>query len=108
MEFRAGAREVGINHHGLQTDFQYPGLLFPHGVRGIGAQVHDYLTDLWGIGQHLGKFLIKLSAEFNSSAQSGAEQPEGLLNQRREFDHLKLRRLLAAEGEDLADQLGGP
>jgi hypothetical protein len=81
--------------------------LFRHSIRGVRGQVHDDLVDLRGVGENVRQLRIKVSADLDSGAQSGAQQLQSLLHHRREFDDVAFRSVLAAESEDLADELRG-
>ena len=49
-----------------------------HGVEGVGAEVHDHLVDLSGIG-HGGAGVADLLTDLDGGGEGGAQELDGLL-----------------------------
>jgi hypothetical protein len=79
-----------------------------HGLGRVGAQVHDDAVNLGRIGHDVVQAGIHLLGNLDGAGQGGAEQLEGLLDQHAELKGLEFVFVAVAEGQYLADQLGGP
>ena len=76
--------------------------------RGIDHQVHDDLFELGGIGLHRLQGLVEKDDQVDVFADEPAQHRLQVGDHRIEVGHPGLQQLLAAEGQELAGQGGGP
>ena len=90
----------------LEAHLQDP-LLIPHGIKGVGAEIHQHLVYLGGIGKNrVPAYMVGLP-NLHRGRQGGAEQFHGLFHDGRHRHGPLFRFLLAAEAEDLPHQIPG-
>jgi len=75
LEARLGFNRHSIGLKALQSNFQTSRSV-AHGMPGVGAEVHQDLVNLRGIGQDRGNGGFEVSFEFNGSGNRGPQQPE--------------------------------
>ena len=106
LRFRMGECALGGKDHSVQADFQHPPGL-AHGMRGIRAEVHEYLLHLGGVGQHSTGREVYLLAESNRGWEHGAQQLQHFLDEEVQLERLALLLCLAAKREHLLHQVPG-
>ena len=79
-----------------------------HGVPGIDHQVHDHLLDLAGVGHDLAQIRLGDGDQFDVFTEEAPQHLIQVQDQIIEVEHLGGEDLLAAEGQELAGQGGGP
>ena len=85
------ARKILVEQRILQSQGE-GAPLGPHGVGGIGAQIHDDLMQLGGIRHYIGLGL-NIVDDFDGGRQGGPHQFEHLFDQKTQFDGLVFWRL---------------
>jgi hypothetical protein len=78
-----------------------------HGVAGVDGQVHDRRLELALVGPHPRQVAAVVGDQLDVFAQQTAQQDLELRDQLAQVQHLALHGLLAREGQQLADQIGG-
>ena len=91
----------------LQADFD-PAHPLPHRERSVGAQVHQHLLDLGGVGVHPQRLLAQMHIDRSAGRQGGAQQRDGFFEHRLQGLNHQVVRLAAAECEDLLHQAARP
>jgi len=86
-----------------QGDEQGPAA-FPHGLEGIGAQVHENLMELGGIGLADDRPRRRLHRDADVAGQGGRDEPHGLGHDVHHVDGLKAGLGGPGKGQDLLDQ----
>ena len=81
-------------------------LAAPHGMPGIGAEVHEHLVHLGGIPHDKG-IGLDIHTDINGGRQRGPQQFRGLPNNAVQLDRLHFVFALSTEGQDLLDQVFG-
>jgi len=81
--------------------------MFPHGMVGIGAEIHHDLVNLGWIGKHRSAVGIDLLADFDGGGQRGPQQLEDLLDNGLDLQRFSFQIGAPAEGKDLLDQFLG-
>ncbi len=79
----------------------------PHRVAGVDGQVHDGGLELALVGPHLRQVAAIVGDQLDVFTEEAAQQDLELGDQLAQFQHFALHGLLAAEGQELADQVGG-
>ena len=90
----------------FQDDGEYPAAFF-HGVKGVGAEIHDHLMNLRRIGEDESGVRCEVLVDGNGRRQEGPQHLQCFLDNDNwlEWDLFAFR--LTAEGEDLLDQILG-
>ena len=78
-----------------------------HGVQGIGAQVHEHLVELGGIGQHRALGSGDARGDGNGRRKGGAQHLDHFADDTLRFERLEALGGVVAEAEDLAHQVAG-
>ena len=97
-------RRGGVQRHGIQADDDAAAATVQR-VPGVGAQVHQHLLQLGGVGVHPDRAVIGHHLQCHPGRQGGAQQLGRFFQQRVQClldPHL---RLLPAEGDDLVHQV---
>ena len=79
-----------------------------HGVTGVDDQIHQHLLELPGIGLDAGRARAGMGGELDVFADQPAQHLLGGAQQFVDGEPHGLQHLLAAEGEQLAGEHGGP
>jgi hypothetical protein len=90
-----------------QTDVQGAAGGF-HGMESVGAQVHHHLMEEGRVNAHRPGLGFDMSFDGNGRGQGGTEQFHCLLDDESGIEDYRLGVGLAAEGQDLFDQVLGP
>ncbi len=94
-----------IHHRGAEFYGEYA--LVIHRIRRVGAEIQDYLVDLRGVND--GHSPPNILTDLDGRGKRSPEQLDGLLDYRTEFDRFPILLFpLAAEGQDLLDEVSGP
>ena len=80
----------------------------PHGVMGVGAQVHDDLMDLGRIGSYGGPGPIHLFADVNGCGQRGPQQLQDFFDHQIDPDRAAIVFRPTAERKNSAHEIFGP
>ena len=91
--------------HPLETDGQLAAFL--HGVQGIGAQVHEHLVKLGGVGQHASLGGGQPRHDLDGGREGGAQHLDHLADNALRPERLDALLGVVAEVEDLAHQVAG-
>ena len=78
-----------------------------HGLGRIGTQIHQYLLNLGGVAHNVCRFAADVGSDFNGRRQGGSQKLEGFIDERFDIDRLKFLFGLAAERQNLPDQIPG-
>ena len=106
LDTAAPGRPVSVDRDIDQVDFQ-GAAAFPHGMMGVGAEVHHNLMDLDGVGFNHGIVVQIASLDFNRGGQRGAYQFEHFLDDQVDLNRLFFLLALTTERENLVDQTFG-
>ena len=74
---------------------------------GIGAEIHDDLMDLGGVGLNI-FFRTNVFADIDRAGDGGAQQLQGLLDDRPQLNGVAFSFCLTAERENLVYQIPCP
>ena len=99
-----GIGRVQVHVGGLDGDLPALG----HGIPGIHRQVHDHLLDLTGIGLDHAQVRPQDGHQIDVLADQAPQHLIQVHDQIIEIQDLGREDLLAAEGQELAGQGGGP
>src|SRR5208337_3401403 len=77
----------------------------PHGMGGVGAEIHDDLLHLGRIRKHESRLALEVRPDLYGAGERGPEELEGLPDHRGALERQFLLLRLSAEGEDLLDEL---
>src|SRR6187549_2752339 len=87
LESQVGECTLYGKGHSVQADVQHsPGLA--HGMRGIRAEVHEYLLHLGGVCQHRTCREVYLLTERNCGWEHGAQQLQHFLDEEVQLERL--------------------
>ena len=101
------ARRVRLVELGVpRLDRQLPAAR--HRVAGIDREVDDDLAELAGVDRDPADVGLDPDGHLDRLAEEGPQERHDLLDDRGRIDDLRLEHLLAAEGEELADEGGRP
>src|SRR5262245_23100737 len=104
LKFQMGEGALCGKVHSVQADFQQPPGL-AHGMRGICAEIHEYLLHLGRVSQHSTGMEVYLLAESNRGWEHCAQQLQHFLDEEVQLERLALRLCLAAKCEHLLHQV---
>src|SRR5208337_865224 len=106
FQLNPGFGRTALQAQRLQADLQNPAGV-PHGFKGVAAEIHQDLADLYRIGQHQAAPRVQVLANLNSGGQGGPQQLKRLLDNGQNLQRPGFPLVLAAEGENLFDQVPG-
>jgi hypothetical protein len=78
-----------------------------HGVRSVGAQVHENLVQLARFAHHRKQALSHLEIHADGGREGGAKQFPGFVDDLLDMDRKQFRFLLATEQQNLSSQIAG-
>lgn len=80
---------------------------FPHGMKGIGAEIHHDLMNLGGVGPDDARLAGELLAHADGCREGGAQQFDHLLDDQYNIQWLLFGVVSTAECQNLTDQFLG-
>ena len=107
LQIGIGQRRYFIFGQAIQGDRQSPAI-FLHCMVGIGAQIHDNLMHLGGIGKHRSAILFEIVADLYIRRKRCPDQVQHLFDYKVKFKRPLIHINLSAEGQDLLDQVFSP
>lgn len=86
-----------------QADSEHAAVI-PHGMAGVGAQIHDDLVNLGRVAKDGGGRFVDFHLKIDGGGEGRAEQALSVIDKRIQFAQAAFLFAAAAEGEDLADE----